>query len=243
MLIKPICLFTSAGVVAGHGGARPVLKISRHGESRAAEQALAAPIQQHNSRLGRRGFLNPLAPPGKERLIGPCRSFTADVKQVLIKGGVPPEVILQVYELMEEERQRLTVEMQKTSAEMHLKLFESQEKLVETTREVVEAKTEVAAAEKKLGEMALAEEIAKSRTMDLMREKCMVNARGILEVAEFFERPLHKCQDDSRVTLWRAILSERFRLAQCLQANAGWSLKQAPQEIDALYRNLNSRMH
>ena len=90
----------------------------------------------------------------------------------------------------------------------------------------------------KLAEAQVAAEVAKARTMDVMRERGMVHARGVLEVAELYERPLHPQAAKGRTALWQAILRERPVLAACLHARAGWAPHQAPREIEALYRNL-----
>ena len=188
-------------------------------------------------------------------------SLTSEIKHVLQAANVSPEIVSKCYELISEELQQRTefwsAKLEKARDakdavwnDLQEKFNDLQEKSNDLQKKSndLQEKTELWSvklqkAQVELGNLTLAKEVALNRTIELMRENNMLHARGILEFAEKSMKAIFMGDTPDRPSLWKGILLERPELAACLEKEAGWSRHSAHKEIDALYRNLNSRMH
>ena len=143
-----------------------------------------------------------------------CYASVASIKNILEDAGTPTSVIMRCYEVLAE------------SEEKHAQFVMKQARKVGyLTDKLLKAQEEREHANVSLERVKLAEEVAKSRTMDRMRDLGMMHARGILEIAELYETPLQNIKPSKdpkdvevkRYRLWKAILETRPTLAVCLE--------------------------
>ena len=184
-------------------------------------------------------------------------SLTSTIKNILEDAGTSTSVMMRCYEALAksgEEQAQFVMEQAQKVGYLSDKLVKAQEererKVEDLSDKLAKAQEEREHANVSLERVKLAEEVAKSRTMDRMRDLGMMHARGILEIAELYETPLQNIKPSKdpkdvevkRYRLWKAILETRPNLAMCLE-EAGYKVSEAARQIDSIYRTLNSKMH